>query len=394
MSSRFLAFALIALLVLGASSLALSSTASAQQDDVWYPGEGIQKDTYFTYKIQELDTNDEKPFEMTLYFQEQDQDGDWTVPAFVVDDDGRVINGTMKLSNSMAYLAGGSNVPQEMNDFIGGYSGSLHWLDSFTTRAEPKSLAPGTNWGRTGSIGGSDLKVVGPESVTVQGGTFDSTKLLLHKGVDSLIWIVNGFPFPVKAEFFTDSATGNPQTQFAFELLKTGTGKPETPTGASQVPTPPLSRVTGRGEYKVTLDWEPASIEPNKPVIFTVSLTDDSGFPLERANYDFTVKDSNGGVIQEFKNQNADAEFGTGTHEVQFTSAGGFTATVVINSISGTPAGGTTGFTESADFNMVVVPEFPISAAIIAASLIGLIVVVTRMRGTGLGSLFGSRGAL
>ncbi|MEP0826379.1 MAG: hypothetical protein HRF40_12920 [Nitrososphaera sp.] len=391
MNYRFLAFAFVAsLLAFGASAVALSGSAYAQQDNVWYPGQGVQQDMFVTYRIHELDTNDDQPYEMTLYFQEQ-QDGDWIVPAFVVDDDGTVIQGTMKLSDSMAYLAGGSNVPREMNDFIGGYSGSLHWLDSFTTKADPKSLAPGTNWGRAGSIGGSDLIVSGPETITIGGQQFDTTLLTYHKGVTSRIWIEKGFPFPIKAQFFTDSATGNPQVQFEFELLERGTGKPEPPSSEQRVPEPPLSKSTGRGDYRITLDWEPSSIQPGTPVTFSISLADRSGFPLERANYDFVIMNSSGGVVQEFRNQNADAEFGTGTHEVVFDDAGGFTATIRINSVSGM---GTGQFTESVDFNMVVVPEFPVSAAIVAAAVIGLAVLLTRAKSTGFSGLFGSKGSL
>lgn len=393
MNYRFLASALVAsLLACAAATVALSSAAYAQQDDLWYPGEGIKQDTYFTYRIQEFDTNDEQPYEMTLYFQEQDQDGDWMVPAFVVDDDGSVISGTMKLSDSMASLAGGDDVPQNMIDYISGYSGSLHWVDSFTTKADPKSLSA-PNWGRSGNIGGSDLKPSGKETITVPAGTYETTVLVLHKGqADSKIWVQNGFPFPIKALFFTDTTAGAPQTQFEFELLKTGTGKPETPSGAQEVPTPPLTKTTGRGQYAVSLDWSPAEIKPESTVLFTIGLTDKSGFPLERANYDFVVKNRTGGIIQEFKNQNADVDLGTATHEVEFNGAGGMTATVIINSVRGQPAGGTVGFTESADFNIVVVPEFPTSAAIVAAAVVGLVVLVTRARGASLGSLFGNRG--
>lgn len=392
MTSRFLAFALVAsLLAFGASAVALSSSAYAQEDDLWYPGEGIKQDTYFTYKIQELDTNDEQPFEMTLYFQEQEQDGDWTVPTFVVDDDGKVIQGTMKLSDSMGYLAGSSNVPPEMNDYIGGYSGSLHWVDSFSTKADPKSLTA-SNWGRTGSIGGSDLKPSGKETITVPAGTFETTVLVLHKGqADSKIWVQNGFPFPVKALFFSDTTSGTPAIQFEFELLETGTGQPEVPIPEERIPTPPLSKDTQRGTYTIGIDWEPVSIQPDSTAIFTVTLTDNTGFPLENANYDFIVKNTNGSIIQEFHNQDADAEFGTGTHEVQFGDAGPITITVSINSVSGQTTGQ---FTESAEFSVVVVPEFPVSAVIVAAAVIGLVVVMTRARGSGLGSLFGTKGAL
>jgi hypothetical protein len=387
MASRFIASAFVAmLLVLGVTAVAVGGNAYAQGDDLWYPGEGVKQDMFVKYRIQELDTNDKEPFEMTMYFQEQDAGGDWIVPTFVVDE-GRVINGTFKLSESMTYLSGGSTVPPEMNDFVGGYSGSLQWLDSFTTKGEPKSLTA-ANWGRTGSIGGSDVKPAGPETIQVQAGTYDTTRVELHKGVTSKIWIVNEFPYPIKAEFFTDSTTGNPETQFAFELLETGTGRPETPQGDAQVPTPPLEGRSGRGDFVVTLDWEPASIEPGSTVLFTVSLADRTEFPLERANYDFVVTNSSGGVVAEFTNQNADAELGTGTHEVTFTDAGGMTATVTINSVSGVTTGQ---FTESVAFRIVVVPEFPLGVALIAASFVGLVVVLVRVKGSVLGGLFSSK---
>jgi hypothetical protein len=371
------------LLVLGVSAIGAGINAQAQADDEWYPGEGVKQDTFVTYEIEEIDANDGVPFQLTLYFQEQNEEGDWIVPAFVVDR-GNVINGTFKLSDEMTYLSGGSIVPPEMNDYIGGYSGSIHWVDSFTTKNDPKSLTA-ANWGRTGSIGGSDLKPAGQETIQVPAGTFDTTRLELTKGYTSRIWVQNEFPYPIKAEFFTDTTSGPPQTQFAFELLETGTGRPEMPEGAAEIPTPPLTGSTGRGEYTITLDWEPASIEPGQTVLFTVSLADSTEFPLERANYDFVVKNSSGGIIAEFRNQNADSELGTGTHEVTFNDAGGMTATVTINAVSGQ---GTGQFTEFADFRIVVVPEFPFGVALIAASFVALIIVMVRVKGTALGGLF------
>jgi len=377
------------LIVLGALSVFLN-TAYAQGDDIWYPGEGIQQDTFFKYKIKEYDTNDGAEYEMTMWFKEQ-QDGDWIVPTFVVDK-GRVIQGTMKLSDSMQYLAGGSDVPPEMNDYIGGYSGSLHWIDSFSTKADPKRLSD-ANWGRTGSIGGSDVVPKGKETITVPGGTFETTVLVLHKGqTDSKIWIANEFPFPVKALFFTDTTSGAPEIQFEFELLETGKGMPEVPLTENQIPMPPLTDRTPRGTYTIGIDWEPVSIQPNSDVIFTVRLAGNSGFPLQNANYDFVVKNANGSVIQEFKNQDADSVIGTGTHEVHFDDAGRIMVTVTVNSVSGQTTGQ---FTESGEFNIVVVPEFPVSAAIVAAAVVvGLMVVITRTRGTSLGRLFGAKGAL
>jgi hypothetical protein len=351
---------------------------------------------YVKYRIQELDTNDNRPFEMTIYFKEQ-VDSDWTAPSFVVDQ-GRVINGTLKLAANMQALSGGGGVPAEMNTYISAYHGSLHWLDAFTTKNEPLSLTAGS-WGKTGSIGGSEIKPSGTEKVLFAGAqdvcqadSCDTTLIKWHKGVDSKIWIVNEFPFPVKALTYVDVTTGNQPIQFAFELLDTGTGQPEVPGSVTEVPTPPLGPIaTARGTYEIELDWDPVEIRPDGAVVFGVTMTDSTGFPLERVNYDLVIKDSGGNVVQEFKNQNA--ELGLATHEATFNTSGRMTVTVTLNSISGAPAGGGT-FTEAVDFSIVVVPEFPVSAAIIAAVIIGLVALMTRAKGAGLGGLFGNRNTL
>jgi hypothetical protein len=384
MSSRFLAFALVALmLVLGASSVALTSSVYAQGDDLWYPGEGVKQDMYVKYRIEELDTADGEPFIMTLWFKEQ-QDGEWTVPA-AVEHGNNVITGTMKLADNMGYLAGGSQVPDEMNDFIGGYLGSLHWVDSFTTKEDPKSLNSG-NWGRTGTIGGSDLKPSGKEKITVAGEEYETTVLILHKGVDSKIWVLNEFPFPIKAEFFTDTTTGNPEIQFKFELLEQGTGEPPALSGSGEPQKPPIEKRTHSG-YTIKLAWTPEEIRPGNDVSLGLEMYDPQEFPLLDVRYDLTVKDSKGQLVKEFKNQAA--EVGTATHQVNFNGTGTMMVTVKLTAISGQTTGQ---FVESADFGIVVVPEFPVSAAIIVAAVIGLAVIMTRARGTSLGGLFGSKG--
>lgn len=383
MSSRFPAFALMtSLLLFVVSSVVLNSNVFAQQDDLWEPGEGAKQDMYVKYTIRDnfTPTNNGQSFEMTLYFQEKDEEGDWIVPTFVVYQ-GKVITGTLKLTEDMAVLAPGIDVPAEMAKYINGYKSSLHWIDGIT-KTKPKSLTA-SNWGQTGSIGGSPIIPSGKETITVPAGTFETTLIKWHKGVDNKIWILDEFPFPIKAETYADVTTGNPPIQFSFELLETGTGKPEPPISAEVVPTPPLTQRTDRGEFTIEIDWEPVSIQPNSNVIFTVSLADNTGLPLENANYDFVVKNANGSMIQEFKNQNSEAVTGIGTHEVHFDDAGRITATVTINSVSGQTTGV---FTESADFNIVVVPEFLVSVAIAAAAVMGLMVVITRARG--LSSLF------
>ena len=394
MASRFLAFALVALLLafaLPAATVNIKS-AFAQQDGLWYPGEGVKQDMFVHYQIQDYDTNNNRPFEMTIWFKEQDSDGNWLAPTFVRDQ-GEVISGQMKLTPNMESLSGtGADIPQEMRQYVSAYSRTLHWLDAFTTQSAPLSLTQ-PSWGKIASIGGSEVKPAGGETVTVPAGTFDTTLIMWHKGVDSKVWVLNEFPFPVKALTYADVTTGNQPIQYAFELLETGTGQPEMPTSVDNIPTPPLSGKTRLGTHSVEITWDPEEIQPNSTVVFGVTMTESNGFPLERVNYDFTVKDASGEVIQTFDNQNA--ELGTATHEVTFGEAGPATVTVTLNSISGTPAGGPTGtFTEQVDFNIVVVPEFPVGIALVAGAVIGLVVLMSRARGNPLTGLFGGKNTL
>ena len=163
MGSRSFAFAssVASLLLLAVLATSLNvQSANAQQDDLWYPGEGVRQDMYVKYRIQEMDTNDNRPYEMTIYFREQ-VDGDWMAPTFVVDQ-GRVYQGTLKLADNMAPLTGGSDVPNEMKTYISGYTGSLDWLDSFTTKAAPLSLTQ-QSWGKIASIGGGEISPRGTQ---------------------------------------------------------------------------------------------------------------------------------------------------------------------------------------------------------------------------------------
>jgi hypothetical protein len=398
MNSKFLTFALLAsVLVFGTLNMMMTNSAFAQTP-VWYPGEGVKQDMYVKYRIQDYDTNNRQPYTLTLYFQQQDQEGNWIVPA-TVEANGRVLQGTLKLSDTMSPLLGGE-VPQEMRDFVAGYQSSLTWLDAFTTVSAPLSLTAGS-WGKIASIGGSEIKPAGTEQVTFAGAqtlcgapSCDATLVSWHKGVDSRVWVVNEFPFPVKAETYADVTTPPAPIQYSFELLETGSGQPATPTGTGQASGPPLERTTNDGSHLI-LTWDPVDIQPNSTVNFGLELRDARNAPLQNVAYDFTVKDANGQIIQEFNDQVTQS--GTATHQVTFNSTGPKTVTVTLNSVGSRPTGQ---IIQTTDFGIVVVPEFPLSAAaIVTGALIGLVVVIMRARGSSIGrggssisGLFGSRG--
>ena len=391
MGRKFLIFALVTFVLLF-GTVNMMNNASAQTPD-WYPGKGIRQDMYVKYNIEHYDFNQRQPYVMTLYFQQQDQDGNWIVPAYV-EANGRVLQGTLKLSDTMSPLLGGE-IPQEMRQFISGYQSSLTWLDAFTTISAPLSLTAGS-WGKIASIGGSEVRPAGTQQVTFAGAqslcgasSCDATRITWHKGVDSNVWVVSDFPFPVKAETFADVTTPPAPIQYKFELLETGSGQPQAPTGTGQTSGPPLERTTTDGS-RLILTWDPVDIQPNSTVNFGLDVRDANSAPLQNVAYDFIVKDANGQILQEFNNQLSQS--GTATHPVTFNSTGPKTITITINSVGSRPTGQ---IIQATDFNIAVVPEFPVSAVIISAALIGLVVVIARAKGLGIGrsSLFGTHGA-
>jgi hypothetical protein len=392
MAHKFLTFALVASVLLF-GTVNMMNNAFAQAPD-WYPGKGVRQDMYVKYSIEHYDFNQRQPYVMTLYFQQQDQDGNWIVPTSV-EANGRVLQGTLKLSDTMSPLLGGE-VPQEMRQFVSGYQSSLTWLDAFTTVSAPLSLTAGS-WGKIASIGGSEVKPSGTQQVTFAGAqgvcgasSCDATRVTWHKGVDSNVWVVSDFPFPVKAETFADVTTPPAPIQYRFELLETGSGQPAAATGTGQTSGPPLERTTTDGSHLI-LTWDPVDIQANSTVNFGLEVRDANNSPLQNVAYDFTVKDANGQTLQEFNNQLSQS--GTATHPVTFNSTGPKTITVTINSVGSRPTGQ---IIQATDFNIAVVPEFPVSAVIISAALIGLVVVIMRAKGLGIGrsNLFGTHGGL
>ena len=248
------------------------NNAFAQEDGRWYVGDGAKNDMYVTYKVQEQDTNAGRPFDMTIYFKEYNETGKyWVAPTFVVDQ-GRVYNGTLHLSDLDLTALGTSQISPEMAKYRSGYSSSLKWLSAFVSK--PGQSLTAQNWGKIASIGGSPIAPTGKASITTPAGTFDTTTILFHKGVDNTIWIKDGFPYPIKAQTYADTTTGNPPAQYAFELLATGQGQPKQPEGQEQIPVPPLELRTERGTYIISLTWEPVTIT-------THSLLDRGGHQVD-----------------------------------------------------------------------------------------------------------------
>lgn len=346
LTSLLVVIVLVSMLVLP-YSISGGIAASAQQNDMWYLGKGAKENTYYTYKIQDHDTNQGQPFTMTVFFKDFNETGKyWIAPVFVVDK-GKVLNGTFHLSDLDLTALGSSVIPKEMSPYRSAYANTLQWLESFVPR--PGQSLSAVNWGKIGSIGGSPVNPGGAAKVTVPAGTYDTTVITYHKGVDNRIWVNSDLPYPVKAETYADVTTGNPPIQYVYDLQATGQGQPPAPESQIEIPKPPLEIQTARGTYILQLLWDPEVIVAGQPVEFGILFGDAAGGIVDRVRYGFKVTEPDGTVLEDLKNQRADD--GTGIQEYTFESDGPKDVEVTVDVVGGTPMGE---FVESSKFGIVV----------------------------------------
>lgn len=349
-TSKVSAVFILCLVIAALFFTAGNNSRFAFADNSWYVGMGAKKGMYLVYGIQDHDTRQGQPFEMTIYFKDYNSTGHyWIAPTFVVDH-GTVINGTFHLSDLDLTALGSSIIPPNMLPFKGAYTSTLQWLSAFVP--EPGQSLSAPYWGKIASIGGQAIAPSGQSKVTVPAGTFDTTTISWHKGKDNYIWINNNLPYPVKAETYADVTTGIPPIQYKFQLLKTGIGQPVIPKSQLEIPKPPITQQTLTGRYYVQLLWDPPSIQVGKDIKFGLVFMDNAKSVIKNVAYDFKITNSNGTSLVDLKNQRA--VDGTGIQTFKFNNPGQIVLQIDINAVAGLPSGI---FVENAKFPLVVVSQ-------------------------------------
>ncbi len=346
MVNKITVFFLIGMLAASAFQINQLVGMAFAQSDNWYVGKGVKPDTYYTYEVKNTDTNQGQPFTITIYFKDYNETGKyWVAPTFVVDE-GKVINGTLYLSDLDLTALGISPIPPEMIPYRSAYATTLTWLSAFVPKPGQSLSSP--TWGKIAAIGGSEIKPSGGAKVTTAAGPFDTTLIGWHKGVDNHIYVNKDMPYPVKAETFADVTTGKPPIQYAFELKAAGAGQPPTPKSQLEIPVPPLNLQTPRGTYNVQLLWEPVEIKAGNNTDFGVIFTDDKNNIVQRVTYGYKVMDENKTVIDEFKNQKASE--GTGQFTYKFDTPGEKYLQIIVETANGEDLGM---FVEAATFGLI-----------------------------------------
>jgi len=346
--ARSQALMLIAASLLTTSVLNYPGTInSAYAQNNWYLGKGVQPDTYYTYKIQDHDTVQGQPFLMTIYFKQFNSTGSyWIAPTTVVYQ-WKVYNGTLHLIDLDLTPLGSSKIPPEMRDFVSGYKDSLGWLSAFVPKPGLSLTAP--YWGKIAAIRGSAIAPGGGAKVTVPAGTFETTIITWHYGVDNKIYVDPNTPYPVKAQTFAATTGGSPPIQYAFDLELAGHGQPAIPKSQIIAPTPPLKIQTARGTYYIQLIWQPVTIVPGKSIQFGVLFMDSSQKVQNGVTYSFKATEAGGAVVKDVHDQ--PAQDGTEVQTLTFTKPGPVDVIVSLDAVNGNPTGE---FVESSTFGLLV----------------------------------------
>ena len=199
---------------------------SVDVDGTWYLGEGLKEGDYFEYSLCEMNLNDCSPIKLKMWIKGEKQNVSETLwdANVVVEEGNKIIKGSLGL---------GKTAPEpilfddDLFDYAIAFKSSLAWLSAFATGNEgdrihgPQEFRS-TTWGNLGPIGGGSNAQLIPnrvETVTTPAGTVDAIVVGWYGGNDNEIWIVDDFPFPVKALTYAGITEDNAPIMYQFTLL-------------------------------------------------------------------------------------------------------------------------------------------------------------------------------
>lgn len=186
-----------------------SQETFAQQID-WNLGDGLKQGDYFKYSVCNVDYKDCTNFEMEFWIQGIKQvasEKRW-VAQTIVHDGNKVVNGEMELGKIIPEPMGSST---ELRVYTEVFKSSISWISAFSNAYHDSKWAIGS---------GIEIRSDKTETVYTKAGIFESHVIYWNSNNQtSKIWVVDNFPFPVKADTWIPFSEGEPIQEFRFELL-------------------------------------------------------------------------------------------------------------------------------------------------------------------------------
>ncbi len=217
----------IVLFSLGFSNLAfgqgVQTSGGVDVDGSWYLGEGLKVGDYFEYSLCQLDLNDCSPIKLKMWIKGEiphESETLWDAKVVIIDGD-KIIKGSWGLGKKSPEPI---TFDDDVFDYAIAFKSSLAWLGAFATGNEgdrihgPQEFRAAA-WGKIGAIGGAQLTTTKTETITIPTGTVDTVVVGWYSGEFNEIWIVDEFPFPVKALTYAWITTGIAPIMHQYTLL-------------------------------------------------------------------------------------------------------------------------------------------------------------------------------
>jgi hypothetical protein len=225
MKSILVLAALIA--ISGAGTAYAQTSGGVDVDGTWYLGEGLKKGDYFEYNLCEIDLNGCLPVELKIWIKGDTVNVSETLwdAQIVIVDEGKTLKGSWGL---------GKTVPipilfdDDLADYAIAFRSSIAWLSAYATSNEKDRIHgpqefKSASWGSLGPVGGGLESYIIPskvESIILPDRTADSVVIGWYNDNDNEIWIVDDFPFPVKALAYAGINSDTPPVMFEFDLTQ------------------------------------------------------------------------------------------------------------------------------------------------------------------------------
>ncbi len=192
-------------------------------DGSWYVGENLKVGEFFKYKLCHQSYKDCSDFWMSFWVEKETVVGGekmWLFQVLVEDGD-KVVKGYMNIGKVAPEPTGGSD---NIISYGAVYKSSISWLSGFVTgEIDQPGKGPKDfrlpSWGKIANIGGEQVAPIGLQTISVPSGGYDTIVIGWKSGgKTSHIWVVDEFPFPVKASTWEHVTEGAPPQEYRFEL--------------------------------------------------------------------------------------------------------------------------------------------------------------------------------
>ena len=200
-----------------------TSGGGVSHEGSWYPGENLKINDYFKYELCHAEYKDCTDFWFTMWVEKNvvANNEEKLRIQVLVEDGNKVIKGHMDVGKLAPEPTGGSD---NIFSYRSVYKSTITWLSAFATAPTdlpgkgPKEFSK-PSWGKIANIGGEQVSPIGLQTIHTPSGEHETIVIGWKTGgKSSHIWVVDDFPFPVKASTWVQVTEGIPPQEYKFSL--------------------------------------------------------------------------------------------------------------------------------------------------------------------------------